>query len=150
MNAATRGISNCKVKEAAYYRLETYLAMCREMVEILIGSGTKKKIQQVLLSNDTICRRIDDMAANVCQQVCSEIKQSTLQASIQLNKSTDSALKSHLIAFARCEKYRKIKEEFLFSNTLSATTTVADVKTLVDCFFFEAKSSASRILSTFV
>ena len=31
--------------------------------------GGKKKIQQVLLSNDTIRQRIDDMAANVCQQV---------------------------------------------------------------------------------
>ena len=29
---------------------------------------------------------------------------------------------------------RKIKEEFLFSNTLSATTTAADVKVLVDSY----------------
>ena len=70
------------------------------MVEIMIGSETKKKIQQVSLSNDTIRRRVDDMAANVCQQVCFEIKQRMLQASIQLNESTDSALESHLIAFA--------------------------------------------------
>ena len=70
------------------------------MVEIMIGSETKKKIQQVSLSNDTIRLWIDDMAANVCQQVYSEIKQSTLQASIQLDESTDSAIESHLIAFA--------------------------------------------------
>ena len=75
------------------------------------------------------------MAANVCQQVCSEIKQSTLQASIQLDESTDSALESHFIAFTRYEKDRKMKEEFLFSNTLSATTTTADVKALLDSFF---------------
>ena len=31
----------------------------------MIGSGAKKKIQQVSLSNDTIRRRIEDMAANV-------------------------------------------------------------------------------------
>ena len=64
----------------------------------------------------------------------SEIKQSTLQARIQLDESTDSALESHLIAFDRHEKDKKTKEEFLFSNTLSATTTAADVKTLVDFF----------------
>ena len=58
-----------------------------------------------------------------------------LQASIQLDKSTDSALESHLIAFARYEKDRKKKEKFLFSNTLSATTNAADVKALVDSFF---------------
>ena len=61
-----------------------------KMVEIMIGSGAKKKIQQVSLSNDTIHRRIDDMAVSVWQQVCSEIKQSTLQASIQLDECTDS------------------------------------------------------------
>ena len=97
--------------------------------------GAKKKIQQVSFSNDIIHRRIDDMVANVCQQVCSDIKQSTLQASIQLDESTDSALESHLIAFARYEKYRKMKKAFLFSNILSPTTTAADVKALVGSFF---------------
>ena len=70
------------------------------MVEMMIGSKAKKKIHQVSLSNDTTRRRIDDRVANVCQQVCSEIKQSTLQASIQLDESTNSALESHLIVFA--------------------------------------------------
>ena len=88
-----------------------------------------------MLSDGTICRRIDNMAANVRQEVCFEIKQSTLQAGIELDESTVYALKSHLIAFARCEKDRKMKEKFLFSSTLSATTTAADVKALVDYFF---------------
>ena len=115
---------------------EELIKPCAEkLVEIMIGSGAKKKIQQGSLSNDTIRSRIHDMAANVCQQVCSEIKQSALKASIQLNKSTNSASESHLTAFARYEKDRKVKEEFLFGNTLSATTTAADVKALVDSFF---------------
>ena len=67
--------------------------------------------------------------------VSSEIKQSTLQASIQLDESTDSALESHLTAFVRYKKRKKMKEEFLFSNTLSATITAADVKALVGSFF---------------
>ena len=75
------------------------------------------------------------MAATVCQQVCSEIKQSTTQASIQLDESTNSTLESHLIAFARYKKDKKMKEEFFFSNTLSAATTAADVKALVNSFF---------------
>ena len=49
----------------------------KKMVEIVFGSGAKKKIQQVSLSNDTIHLRIDDRAANVCQQVCFKIKQNT-------------------------------------------------------------------------
>ena len=81
------------------------------------------------------------MAVDVCQQVCSEIKKSTLQASIQLDKSTNIAFERHLIAFTRYEKDKKIKEEFLFSNTLSATTTTADVKALEDSFFEANKLS---------
>ena len=73
----------------------------------------------------------------MCQQVCSEIKGSTFRASILLDESTDSTLESHLIAFARFEKDRKMKEDFLFSNALSASTTAADAKALVD-YFFEA------------
>ena len=97
---------------------EKLIKPCAEkMIEIMIGSGAKRKIQEVLLSNDTIRRWIDKMAANMCLQVCYEIKQSKLHASIQLGESTDSALQGHLIAFARYEKDRKMKEEFLFSNT---------------------------------
>jgi len=80
--------------------------MRRKMVELMIGG--KKKIQQVSLSNDTIRRGVDDMAINVCQHVCSEAKQSTLQASIQLDESTDIAFESHLIAFARYECSRQV------------------------------------------
>ena len=115
---------------------EELIKPCAEkMVEIMIGPGEKKKIQQLSMSNNTIRRRIDDMATDVCQQVCSEIKQSMLQASLQLDESTDTTLECHLIAFAQYEKNKKMKEEFLFCNTLSATTTAADIKVIVDSFF---------------
>ncbi|XP_068223938.1 protein FAM200C-like [Palaemon carinicauda] len=117
---------------------EKLIKPCTEkMVELMIGPEAKKKIQQVSLSNDTIRRRIDDMAADVCRQICCEIKQSTLQASLQLDESTDTALESQLIAFARYEKEGKMKEEFLFCNTLPTTMTAKDVKAIVDSFFFK-------------
>ena len=140
--------NNTKCKKP-YTSAEELIKPCAEkMVKIKMGSWAKKKIHQVSLSNDIIRRRIDVTPANVCQQVCSEIKQSKLQTSTQLDESTDSALESHLIAFARYEKDRKMKEEFLFSNTLSATTA-ADVKDLVDSFL-KPTSSAGRISSTSV
>ena len=49
-----------------------------------------------------------------------------------------------MIAFVRYEKDRKMKEEFLFDNTLSATTTAADVKVLVDSFFEANKISSQN------
>ena len=115
---------------------EELIKPCAEkMVEIMIGLRAKKKIQQFSMSNNTIRCRIDDMATDVCQQVCSEIKQSMLQASLQLDESTDTTLERHFNAFARYEKNIKMKEEFHFCNTLSATTTAADIKVIVDSFF---------------
>ena len=98
---------------------EELIKPCAEkIVELMIGPGAKKKIQPLSMSNETIRRCIDDMAADVCQQVCSEIKQSILQASIQLDESTNITLACHLMAFARYEKNKKMKQEFLFCNTL--------------------------------
>ncbi|KAF2365033.1 HAT C-terminal dimerization domain [Trinorchestia longiramus] len=126
-------IAKCKMPHTI---AEDLIKPCTEkIVELLVGPAAKKRIQIVSLSNDTIRRRINDMAADVCRQVCSEIKQSSLQASLQLDEFTDTALESQLIAFARYEKERKIKEEFLFCNTLPTTTTAADVKAIVDSFF---------------
>ena len=140
-------IAKCKKPHSI---AEELIKPCAEkMVEIMIGLGAKKKIQQASLSNDTIRRQIDDMAANVCQQVCSEIKQNTLLASIQMDESSKSALKSHLIAFARYEKDRKMKEEFLFSNTLSTTITTANVIAFA-VSFLKPRSSAGRISSKYV
>ena len=63
--------------------VEKLIKLCvGKMVEITIGLKAKMNI----------CRWIDNMAANVGQKVCSEIKQSTLQASIQMDLSADSAL----------------------------------------------------------
>ena len=74
---------------------EKFIKPCTEkMAKILITLRVKKKIQHVLRSNDTV------PSANACQQVCFKIKQSMLQASIQLDESTNITLESHLITFA--------------------------------------------------
>ena len=95
-NAVTRLHINMRSVGRCILRKELIKPCPENMIETMIGSGTKKKIQQVSLSNDTIRRRIDDMAGNVCQEVCSKIKQSTLQDSIQVDESTNSTLESFL------------------------------------------------------
>ena len=86
---------------------EDLIRTCAEkMLEVMIGLGAKTKTQQVSLCNDAIRRRIDDMAVNVCQQVCSEVKQSTLQTNIQLDEPTDSALEFR----KPLDRFRPIRE----------------------------------------
>ena len=47
------------------------------------------------------------MDTNVCQQVCSKIKQSNPQASNQLDESTHITLESDLVALAQYQKKRR-------------------------------------------
>ena len=57
-------IAKCKKLHAI---AENLIKPCSEkMVEILIGLAAKKKIQQASLSNNTIRRRIDSMAVDMC------------------------------------------------------------------------------------
>lgn len=117
-------IANCKKPHTI---AEDIIKPCAEkMVELMIGPEAKKKIHQVSLSNDMNWRRID-IAADVCRQVWSKIKQSTLQASLQLAESTDTVLDSQFIAFYRYERKGEMKEEFLFCSALPTTTTAADI-----------------------
>ena len=70
---------------------ETLVKPCAvNMVKLILGETSAKKIQQVSLSNDTIKKRISLMATDVKQQVIAEIKSSPM-FSIQVDESTDVA-----------------------------------------------------------
>ncbi|KAG0724265.1 Protein ZBED8 [Chionoecetes opilio] len=84
---------------------EELIKPCAEiMVRNVLGDKAKREISKISLSNNTVRRRIDDMAADVCNQVCQEIRASAFRASLQLDESTDIANQSQLIAFVRYEK----------------------------------------------
>jgi hypothetical protein len=59
------------------------------MVEIVLGNGLEKKLASIPLSDNTIQRRIDDMAIDNKNQVIQEIKSAAFGLfSIQLDEST--------------------------------------------------------------
>ena len=63
-----------------------------KIVELMLGKEEKKIIAAVSLSNSTIQRRIEDMAADSKDQVVQEIKSAAFGLfSIQLDESTDIA-----------------------------------------------------------
>ncbi|KAG0725041.1 Protein ZBED8 [Chionoecetes opilio] len=105
------------------------------MVRNVLGDKAKREISKISLSNNTVRRRIDDMAADVCNQVCQEIRASAFRASLQLDESTDLANQSQLIAFVRYEKEKKVKGGVPFLRAPDYTTTAEEVKKLVDYFF---------------
>ena len=94
------------------------LPCCKDIVHCVLGDSAEKKLASLPLSNDTIKRRIRDMADDVEQQVVAEILGAPLNTfSIKLDESTDVSSCAQLLVFARYIKDGDFKEEFLFVST---------------------------------
>ncbi|KAM4696055.1 zinc finger BED domain-containing protein 5-like [Rhinophrynus dorsalis] len=104
------------------------LPAAKDIVRVMIGAEFVKKLSAVSLSNDTVSRRIDDMSADIIDQVIQEIKSAPLGIfSIQLDESTDVANCSQLLVYVRYINGGDFKDEFLFCKPLETTTTARDV-----------------------
>ena len=112
------------------------LPCCKDIVRCLIGDDGEKKISYVPLSNDTVHRRICDIAEDIEQQVVTEIRGAPLNKfAIQLDESTDVSSCAQLLVFARYIKDGDFKKEFLFCHCLESTTRGEDVFTEVSEYF---------------
>ncbi|CAL9700336.1 unnamed protein product [Knipowitschia caucasica] len=98
------------------------LPAAKEMVNMVIGENAANKLNVISLSDNTVKRRIDDMAENVLNQLVTRIKESRFYA-IQIDESTDIAALANLLAFVRYEHDGDIHEDFLFCKPLPSNTT---------------------------
>jgi hypothetical protein len=102
--------------------------VCLEM----LGEQAAKKVAQVPLSNDTIARRIHDIADDIENQLIEQIKKAKCFA-LQLDESTDVANEAILLVYVRFQKDDDLKEEFLSSAFLRTKTTSSEIfKTVRD------------------
>uniref|UniRef100_K7FQJ5 DUF4371 domain-containing protein n=1 Tax=Pelodiscus sinensis TaxID=13735 RepID=K7FQJ5_PELSI len=101
------------------------LSCSKEMVRLVLGEEAARKPNDISVSNDTVSRRINEISQNISKQVVDEIKKSPLFA-IQLDESTDVALCSQLLVFARY---------MVRCKTLDTTTKAQDVMEIVNNFF---------------
>ncbi|GFU00406.1 HTH_Tnp_Tc3_2 domain-containing protein [Trichonephila clavipes] len=65
----------------------------------MYGDNFAKELQSIPLSNDTVSRRIDDIAEDVEQQLFGKLRDKLF--SIQLDEATDNNNDAHLIAYFR-------------------------------------------------
>nr|XP_053637319.1 zinc finger BED domain-containing protein 5-like [Cherax quadricarinatus] len=107
-----------------------------EMVSKVCGEDQAKKLSVISLSNNTIRRRVDDMASDILSQVTTEIKESSYgKFSLQFDESCDVASCAVLLGFVRYVHQDKIKEEFLLCEDLLTTTKGEDVFNIINSFF---------------
>ncbi|GFV14558.1 protein FAM200A [Trichonephila clavipes] len=78
---------------------ELILPAAIEIVETVFGDNFAKELQSIPLSNDTVSRRIDDIAEDVEQQIFGKLRDKLF--SIQLDEATYSNKDAHFIAYVR-------------------------------------------------
>ena len=68
-------------------------------------------LKTVPLPNNTVCRRIDDMATNIVEQVVNKMNRAG-QFALQLDKMTDVSGEAQLLAFVRYNEESDIHVPF--------------------------------------
>ena len=71
------------------------------LVKQVIGDEVVSNLNSVLLSNNTIQRRITEMSTDINEQVFTEVQGSKYEFSIQLAETTDVLNWAQLLVFVR-------------------------------------------------
>ena len=106
-----------------------------DIVRSVCGETLANNVRSVPLSNNTIGRRIEDMSADIREQLISQLK-SSKKFALQLDESTDVANCAMLLVYVRFvrEHERTVCEEFLFCDELPTRTTGEEIFNIVNRF----------------
>ena len=92
----------------------------------MLGPNKVKEIRKVLLSADTIKRRIDDMSNDTLETLIKKAK-AFPKFSIQIDETTDISKKAQLFGVVRFVDGDFITEEYLFCKDLPKRTTGQEI-----------------------
>ncbi|CAK1593401.1 unnamed protein product [Parnassius mnemosyne] len=92
------------------------LPAIKEVITTVLHKPTADVILKIPLSNNSVQRRIDEMAENIEESLCNHLK--TSQFSIQLDESILPTNEALLLFFVRFTKDEKICQELLFARNL--------------------------------
>lgn len=112
------------------------LPLAKEMTRIMCGEKAAKELNLVPLSNDTVSRRIKDMANDVKKTLIERVKNSQYFA-IQLDETTDVADLAYLLVYVRYENDGAAQEDFMFCQSLETRTTAEHIFQVLDTFIQE-------------
>lgn len=110
------------------------LPSAMDMVSIMIGESAAKQLASVPLSDNTISRRILDMADDINDQLFEKLKG---DFAIQLDEATDSHNDAHLICYVRFIHDNKYHEDLLFCRNITLGTKAADLFEILHSFMEE-------------
>jgi len=125
-------------KGEAHTIAETLIKPCLiDIATCMLDENFAKQLSTIPLSNNTVVRRIADLATNVEQTLVSIIKYRKF--ALQMDESTDVAGLAILLVFVRYENIHSFEEDLLFCRPLLSNTTGVQIFGLLDGFFTENK-----------
>jgi hypothetical protein len=96
----------------------------------------EKQVNLLALSNNTVKRRIVDMANNIEETIVGHLK-SCLYFSLQVDESTDVSDNANLMCFVRYDLGNTSHEELLFCKSLPTRTTAEELFNLINRYIIE-------------
>ena len=96
------------------------LPAIREVISTVMHQDESSVVRSIPLSNNSVSRRIDELALDVEQQLCQVLQ--TTEFALQLDESTLRDNEALLMAYVRYIHNGVSKEEMLFSKPLEIDT----------------------------
>ena len=121
----------------------------KNFCEVFEDEPFAKKIREAVddatLSNNTITRRLQGIAADLKEQILEDFRNSPWTA-LAVDESTDITSQPQLLIFGRFLKESSVIEELLTCISLETTTKGEDIFNAVDKFFTENNLDWSKVI----
>lgn len=124
---------------------ELILPAVSEVLRTVLHKSPHDIIKMIPLSNNSVQRRIDEMADNVEDTLCSTLR--TTEFALQLDESTLPGNESLLLAYVRFIKDESLTQEMLFARQLKTDTKGETIFRVVEEFFNEKEIPLVNILA---
>lgn len=99
----------------------------------LLEEKSSKLLSTVPLSNDTVSRRIKEMADNIKTELITRFRNTKF--ALQMDESTDVAGLAVLLVFVRYQYQTSFEEDLLLCKPLPSNTTGAEIFKMLNTFF---------------
>uniref|UniRef100_A0A8C5LWZ0 Uncharacterized protein n=1 Tax=Leptobrachium leishanense TaxID=445787 RepID=A0A8C5LWZ0_9ANUR len=122
-----------KCKKAHTIAEDLLLPAAIDMAREVLDQSAVDKLMTIPLSNDPICRRIQDMSDDIKKQTTARINANKYY-SLQLDESTDVVNRAILLVYVRHVWEGDLQEQFLCSRELPTTTTAEEIFNTLDSY----------------
>lgn len=116
-----------------------------EVLSTVLHQNPVQTIKRIPLSNDSIRRRIDEMAVNVEEKLCDILK--STEFALQIDESTLCRNQSLLLGYVRFFHQNELHEELIFALNLPTDTKGVTIFNSVSAYFKEKAIPLSNIVS---